>query len=176
MSPKANKYNNTLYFNLLLFIPGPLTPLDQSVCSHSYEPRTTSQPINSPSFLITGFFNLNRNQTTPTMPVPFEGLLPYAIMTAFFGLAGHGVGFIRYWDNGWKNDRWDLDAWDEKMMARDQLLTGTKRGQTSEAIAPEHFKTSHIVQQTYWTPYKDQFFTFRERLYRGYVSGSWDFS
>lgn len=110
------------------------------------------------------------------MPIPFEGLLPYAVMTGFFALAGHGVGFIRYWDNGWKNDRWDLDQWDQKMMARDFLLTGTKRGQTSEAIAPDHFKTSHIIKETYWTPYRDQYFTFRERLYRGYVAGTWDFS
>lgn len=110
------------------------------------------------------------------MPVPFEGLLPYAIMTAFFGIAGHGVGFIRYWDNGWKNDRWDLDHWDEKMIERDFLLTGVKRGQTSEAVAPEHFKTATPVEQSYWTPYRNQFFTFRERLYKGYVTGSWDFS
>lgn len=110
------------------------------------------------------------------MPVPFEGLLPYAIMAGFFGLAGHGVGFIRYWDNGWKNDRYDLDEWEQKMMDRDFLLTGTKRGQTSQAVAPEHFKTSHIVREGYWSPYRDQFFSFRERLYRGYATGTWDFS
>ncbi|KAF7584939.1 putative kinesin-like protein [Clavispora lusitaniae] len=110
------------------------------------------------------------------MPVPFEGLLPYAIMTAFFGIAGHGVGYIRYWDNGWKNDRFDLDQWDHKMMERDLLLTGVKRGQSSEAVAPEHFKTAHITKERYWTPYRDQFFSFRERLYRGYVTGNWDFS
>lgn len=110
------------------------------------------------------------------MPVPFEGLLPYAIMAGFFGLAGHGVGFIRYWDNGWKNDRYDLDQWDQKMMARDFLLTGHERGQISEAVAPEHFKTSHITREGYWSPYRDQYFSLRERLYRGYVAGSWDFS
>ena len=102
--------------------------------------------------------------------------MPYAIMAGFFGLAGHGVGFIRYWDNGWKNDRWALDEWDHKIMARDLLLTGTKRGQTSDAVAPEHFKTAHIVNEAYWTPYRGQFFTFRERLYRGYALGEWDFS
>lgn len=110
------------------------------------------------------------------MPVPFEGLLPYALMTAFFGLAGQGVGFIRYWDNGWKYDRYDLDEWDQKMMARDYLLTGTQRGQTSEPIAAELFKTSHIANQSYWSPYRNQLFTLRERLYKGYTTGSWDFS
>ncbi|OBA21980.1 hypothetical protein METBIDRAFT_10886 [Metschnikowia bicuspidata var. bicuspidata NRRL YB-4993] len=110
------------------------------------------------------------------MAVPFEGLLPYAIMTAFFGLAGHGVGYIRYWDNGWKNDRYNLDPWDLKMMERDLLLTGTKRGQISDAVAPEHFKTSHITKEGYWSAYKDQYFSLRERLYRGYVFGTWDFS
>lgn len=110
------------------------------------------------------------------MPVPFEGLLPYGVMTAFFGLAGYGVGFIRYWDNGWKNDRWDLDQFDHKMMERDFLLTGTKRGQTSDAVAPEWFRTAHIKREAYWSPYRDHFFSFRERLYRGYVTGAWDFS
>ena len=97
-------------------------------------------------------------------------------MTAFFGVAGHGVGFIRYWDNGWKNDRYDLDPWDRKMMERDLLLTGTKRGQISDAVAPEHFKTSHITKEGYWSAYRDQYFSLRERLYRGYVFGTWDFS
>lgn len=110
------------------------------------------------------------------MPVPFEGLLPYAIMAGFYGLAGHGVGFIRYWDNGWKNDRYALDDWDVKMMERDFLLTGTKRGQTSQAVAPEHFRTSHTVRESYWTPYRGQYFILRERLYKGYALGTWDFS
>lgn len=100
------------------------------------------------------------------MPVPFEGLLPYAIMTAFFGLAGHGVGFIRYWDNGWKKDRFDLDEWDERMMKRDFMLTGVQRGQSSDAIAPEHFKTSDVKLQRYYTPYRDQFFSLREIIQR----------
>lgn len=110
------------------------------------------------------------------MPVPFEGLIPYAIMTGFFGLAGYGAGFVRYWDNGWKHDRYNLDDFDEKMMARDILLTGIKRGQSSEAVAPDHFKTGQTQTQRYYTPYRDQFFVFRERLYRGYVTGNWDFS
>lgn len=110
------------------------------------------------------------------MPVPWEGFLPYAIMAAFFGLAGQGVGYIRYWDNGWKKDRYNLDQWDEKMMERDLLLTGTKRGQSSEPIAPEEFKTAKTELQRYWTPYREQFFSMRERLYKGYTTGVWDFS
>lgn len=97
-------------------------------------------------------------------------------MAGFFGLAGHGVGFIRYWDNGWKNDRWDLDQWDQKMIERDLLLTGIKRAQSAEPVAPEHFKTADARTQRYWTPYRDQFFSLRERLYRGYVTGNWDWS
>lgn len=110
------------------------------------------------------------------MPVPFEGLIPYAIMTAFFGLAGHGVGYISYWDNGWKNERYNLDEFDTKMMQRDFLLTGTKRGQTSESVAPDHFRTATPQEERFYTPYRDQFFVFRERLYRGYVTGNWEFS
>lgn len=135
-------------------------------------------PINALSKLTSKFRYLQRRavQQPYTMPIPFEGLLPYAIMTAFFGVAGHGVGFIRYWDNGWKNDRFDLDHWDEKMMHRDFLLTGIKRAQSSEPTAPEHFKTAELVRQEYWTPYRNQFFSLRERLYRGYVTGDWNFS
>ncbi|KAI5951895.1 hypothetical protein KGF54_004970 [Candida jiufengensis] len=107
------------------------------------------------------------------MPVPFEGLIPYAIMTAFFGLAGHGVGAIRYWDNGWKNDRYFLDSWDKKMLARDFYLTGTHRGQTSEAIAPESFKTIEQIDQVYYDPYRNQFFSLRDKLFRGYIFGDW---
>ncbi|RLV96044.1 hypothetical protein JA1_000510 [Spathaspora sp. JA1] len=110
------------------------------------------------------------------MPVPFEGLLPYAIMTAFFGLAGHGVQFIRYWDNGWKNDRWNLDSWDHKMMKRDFLLTGIERGQSQEAVAPEHFKTADAVTQQYYATNRGQSFVLRDRLWKGYVFGEWDWS
>lgn len=110
------------------------------------------------------------------MAIPFEGLIPYTIMAAFFGLAGHGVGFIRYWDNGWKNDRFDLDLFDEKMMKRDFLLTGVRRGQTSDAVAPEAFKTSQPQLEQYWTANRNQFFLLRERLYKGYVTGEWDLS
>ncbi|CAH2354672.1 hypothetical protein CLIB1423_18S01068 [[Candida] railenensis] len=110
------------------------------------------------------------------MAIPFEGLIPYTIMAAFFGLAGHGVGFVRYWDNGWKNDRFDLDEFDETMMKRDFFLTGVKRGQTSEAVAPEHFKTQQPQLEQYWTANRNQFFLLRERLYKGYVSGVWDLS
>lgn len=117
-----------------------------------------------------------RYKTFNEMPVPFEGMIPYVIMTAFYGVAGYGVGAIRYWDNGWKKDRWDLDSWDEKMLKRDFLLTGTPRGQSQEPIAPPHFKTADPQLQEYHTPYRNQFFTFRERLYRGYATGNWDFS
>ena len=84
------------------------------------------------------------------MPVPFR-VVTICYNDSIFGLAGHGVQFIRYWDNGWKNDRYHLDEWDDKMMARDLLLTGVKRGQTSEAVAPESFKTAEKIEQRYWT-------------------------
>ena len=105
------------------------------------------------------------------MAVPFEGLLPWTIMAAFFGLAGHGTQFVRYWDNGWKNDRWNLDAFDEKMLKRDFLLTGVKRGQQSDAVAPESFKTEQPQLEQYWTNNRNQFFRLRERLFKGYATG-----
>ncbi|KKA27765.1 hypothetical protein TD95_004449 [Thielaviopsis punctulata] len=47
------------------------------------------------------------------MPVPFEALLPYAIVTAMFGATGAGLGAVKYWQNGWKTPRWSLDEWDK---------------------------------------------------------------
>ncbi|KAF9974622.1 hypothetical protein BGZ73_001920 [Actinomortierella ambigua] len=38
--------------------------------------------------------------------------------------------------------RYGLDRWDRAMMERDSRLTGTKRGQSHEAQAPESFSTS----------------------------------
>ncbi|RDA85731.1 hypothetical protein CP532_5943 [Ophiocordyceps camponoti-leonardi (nom. inval.)] len=46
------------------------------------------------------------------MPVPFETLLPYAIMVAMFGVTGTGLAFVRTKQNEGKRPRYSLDAWD----------------------------------------------------------------
>ncbi|RDA93763.1 hypothetical protein CP533_0270 [Ophiocordyceps camponoti-saundersi (nom. inval.)] len=92
------------------------------------------------------------------MPVPFEALLPYAIMVAMFGVTGTGLAFVRTKQNEGKRPRYSLDAWDRQstptsrsaprvrltvlhpVMERDRRLTGTKRGQTSEPEAPPGFE------------------------------------
>ncbi|PHH50049.1 hypothetical protein CFIMG_006657RA [Ceratocystis fimbriata CBS 114723] len=46
------------------------------------------------------------------MPVPYEALIPYGIITLMFGITGAGLGTVKYWQNGWKTPRWALDNWD----------------------------------------------------------------
>ncbi|KAH7319723.1 hypothetical protein B0I35DRAFT_478048 [Stachybotrys elegans] len=90
------------------------------------------------------------------MPVPFEALLPYAIMIGMFGVTGTGLAAFRTWQNEGKRPRYSLDQWDRyarpesqpvshrltsaTVMARDYRLTGTKRGQTDQAEAPAGFE------------------------------------
>ena len=68
-----------------------------------------------------------------------------------------------------------LDSWDEKMMERDFLLTGVKRGQTSEAVAPDHFKTADVQNTKILDTIQRPILCFQERLYKGYVAGMWVF-
>ncbi|EJP67943.1 hypothetical protein ACQRIT_004657 [Beauveria bassiana] len=77
------------------------------------------------------------------MPVPFETLLPYAIMIAMFGATGTGLAAIRTWQNDGKRPRYSLDQWDKQMMERDNRLTGRPRGQTDKPDAPFGFEYSN---------------------------------
>ncbi|KAF5321632.1 hypothetical protein D9619_000243 [Psilocybe cf. subviscida] len=82
------------------------------------------------------------------MPVPWEALIPFGLLTAMFGTAGTLLGGIQRAQNLGKPARWGVDNWDEAMMARDKLLTGHKRGQTSDAVAPPEFATNRPVTVT----------------------------
>ncbi|KJZ73189.1 hypothetical protein HIM_07386 [Hirsutella minnesotensis 3608] len=77
------------------------------------------------------------------MPLPFEALLPYAIMIGMFGVTGTGLAVVKTMRNEGKRPRYSLDEWDRQMMARDRRLTGTLRGQTNEAVAPLGFELSN---------------------------------
>jgi hypothetical protein len=77
------------------------------------------------------------------MPVPFEALLPYAIMTAMFGISGTGLAVIKTWQNEGKRPRYSVDQWDRQMMERDRRLTGTLRGQTDKPEAPLGFELNN---------------------------------
>ncbi|KAG8359885.1 hypothetical protein FVEN_g2680 [Fusarium venenatum] len=82
------------------------------------------------------------------MPVPFEALLPYAIMIGMFGISGTGLAVIKNIQNEGKRPRYSVDQWDRydttlKLMERDRRLTGTLRGQTDKPEAPLGFELNN---------------------------------
>ncbi|UZP37368.1 hypothetical protein NXS19_005184 [Fusarium pseudograminearum] len=48
------------------------------------------------------------------MPVPFEALLPYAIMIGMFGISGTGLAVIKGIQNEGKRPRYSVDQWDRR--------------------------------------------------------------
>ncbi|KIY51653.1 small secreted protein [Fistulina hepatica ATCC 64428] len=78
------------------------------------------------------------------MPVPWEALLPCAILTAMFGVAGNLIHNSARFQNQGKNPRYNLDKWDEMMMTRDERLTGHPRGQATDPVAPPAFATNSV--------------------------------
>ncbi|KAK9457237.1 putative NIMM subunit of mitochondrial NADH:ubiquinone oxidoreductase [Dipodascopsis uninucleata] len=73
--------------------------------------------------------------------IPFEALLPYAVIIGMFGVAGGGMTLF----NSIKTDnhrRMHPDKWDYLMMERDVRLTGKYMKQDDTIKAPESFKTS----------------------------------
>lgn len=77
------------------------------------------------------------------MPVPFEALIPYAIVVAMFGVTGGGLAIVKGMQNGGKRARRGLDAWDRQMMDRDHRLTGYLRGQTDNPTPPVGFELNN---------------------------------
>ncbi|KAG9203693.1 hypothetical protein G6514_002304 [Epicoccum nigrum] len=100
------------------------------------------------------------------MGVPFEALLPYAIMTGFFAFSAVSVGKLKEMQNGGKRTRRGIDAWDRlgskvqyphheltsrrtphadytTVMERDRRLTGFARGQTDKPVAPAGFELNN---------------------------------
>ncbi|PLN85183.1 hypothetical protein BDW42DRAFT_191021 [Aspergillus taichungensis] len=84
------------------------------------------------------------------MGVPFEALIPYGIIIGMFGVTGIGMGAVKYFSNDGKQARWNRDLWDrfgltilQQMMERDYRLTGTKRGQSTNVVAPKGFEVSN---------------------------------
>ncbi|EPS31731.1 hypothetical protein N7539_004607 [Penicillium diatomitis] len=76
------------------------------------------------------------------MGVPFEALLPYAIITGMFGVTGAGLYVVKRFANDGKKPRWNRDLWDRQMMERDLRITGSLRGQSSNHQAPPGFDVS----------------------------------
>ncbi|KAI0254865.1 small secreted protein [Lactifluus subvellereus] len=78
------------------------------------------------------------------MPVPWEALIPFGLVTALFGAAGTLLNVSKRAQNQGKPPRYHIDSWEEMMMDRDQRLTGHARKQTSNPIAPEGFGTNSV--------------------------------
>ncbi|KAI0347460.1 NADH dehydrogenase 1 alpha subcomplex [Trametopsis cervina] len=76
------------------------------------------------------------------MPVPWEALIPFGLVTTMFAAAGTLFNVSKRAQNQGKPIRYHLDAWEEMMLDRDRRLTGHQRGQSTEPIAPEGFATS----------------------------------
>jgi len=76
------------------------------------------------------------------MPVPWEALIPFGLVTTMFAAAGTLLNVSKRAQNQGKPIRYHLDAWEEMMMDRDKRLTGHERGQSVEPIAPESFATN----------------------------------
>ncbi|KAJ5521877.1 hypothetical protein N7527_005992 [Penicillium freii] len=77
------------------------------------------------------------------MGVPFEALLPYGIIMTMFGVTGYGLHYVKRFANDGKKARWNQDLWDRQMMERDQRITGSFRGQSSNHKAPIGFEVSN---------------------------------
>ncbi|KAJ5942482.1 hypothetical protein N7516_002650 [Penicillium verrucosum] len=77
------------------------------------------------------------------MGVPFEALLPYGIIITMFGVSGYGLHYVKRFANDGKKARWNQDLWDRQMMERDQRITGSFRGQSSNHKAPTGFEVSN---------------------------------
>ncbi|KAF8958514.1 small secreted protein [Flammula alnicola] len=78
------------------------------------------------------------------MPVPWEALIPFGLLTAMFGVAGTLVNVTQRAQNQGKPPRYSIDNWDAMMMNRDSQLTGHKRGQSSNPVAPPEFSTNSV--------------------------------
>ncbi|WFD22344.1 hypothetical protein MEQU1_001014 [Malassezia equina] len=77
------------------------------------------------------------------MPVPFEAVIPMAIVVTLFTVTGTGFSGVSRLANEGKPLRHNVDEWERMMMRRDFRLTGTKRGQARDAVAPESFATNN---------------------------------
>ncbi|KAF9888096.1 hypothetical protein FE257_009232 [Aspergillus nanangensis] len=120
--------------------------------------KRSIQLATSPAFLPS---LLNSNDQLLKMGVPFEALLPYGIMITMFGVTGAGLSAVKYFANDGKKARWNRDLWDRQsmyrikqmhtinpnqspfLMERDLRITGSLRGQSSNAEAPKGFEVSN---------------------------------
>jgi len=82
------------------------------------------------------------------MPVPWEALIPFGLVTTMFAATGTLFSVVKREQNDGKPPRYGIESWDEMMMDRDKRLTGSRRGQQDNPIAPEGFATNSIWATT----------------------------
>ncbi|CAO1630455.1 unnamed protein product [Jaminaea pallidilutea] len=75
------------------------------------------------------------------MPVPFEALIPMGLVGVMFFVTGTGYNALQRFRNDGKPIRHNIDNWDSIMMKRDERLTGSFRGQSTNPSAPKDFLT-----------------------------------
>ncbi|KAJ3508132.1 hypothetical protein NLJ89_g5920 [Agrocybe chaxingu] len=78
------------------------------------------------------------------MPVPWEALIPFGLLTAMFGAAGTLFAASSRAQNLGKPPRYGIDNWDTMMMKRDKQLTGHERGQSASSVAPPEFANNSV--------------------------------
>ncbi|KAL7008597.1 hypothetical protein EMMF5_001859 [Cystobasidiomycetes sp. EMM_F5] len=78
------------------------------------------------------------------MPVPWEALIPFGLLTVMFAGTGTLFSALKRATNDGKPPRYGLDDWERNMMERDRRLTGSLRGQSTEPVAPKDFATNSV--------------------------------
>ncbi|KAJ1648605.1 hypothetical protein IWQ61_009969 [Dispira simplex] len=76
------------------------------------------------------------------MPVPFEAIIPFGIIAGLMSVTGYGLMVSHRLGNEGKPRRHGITDWDVQMMERDMRLTGTRRDQSDNPVAPTEFKTN----------------------------------
>ncbi|CAD6592091.1 MAG: hypothetical protein ASARMPRED_005975 [Alectoria sarmentosa] len=78
------------------------------------------------------------------MGVPFEALLPYAIMLGMFGITGAGLSKIRHMQNGGKRARHSIDQWDRQSVPTSVGdMRSSLHRQTDKVTAPPGFELNN---------------------------------
>ncbi|OLY85298.1 hypothetical protein AYI68_g505 [Smittium mucronatum] len=80
------------------------------------------------------------------MPLPFEAIVPFVLITTMFGVTNLGYHFTHKYRNDGKPPRYNLDNWDRALIDRDLRMTGSLRGQNDELNAPDDFKTNSFYR------------------------------
>ncbi|RKP40096.1 hypothetical protein BJ085DRAFT_4738, partial [Dimargaris cristalligena] len=78
------------------------------------------------------------------MPLPFEAVVPFAIIAGLISVTGYGLMATQRMGNAGKPRRHDVGEWELKMMERDRRLTGSASIQSDNPIAPPEFAVNSV--------------------------------